>query len=342
MGQSTNELLLQPCAGGAGTSAIGEAGGNCSSTRLGLLLAAGSIKQQGGSASTSSQLDLNGAAVLQPRSQQQQEADAAAATTASLTCYVASMWPAAVPLVTPAACYQLWKQMPLLPQLQQLRLSGSMLLVQSVLTTAEDDESSTTLSATPVPSTITHTYVLRLPETALCSMTNLQALSVDWQLRTANSSDAPTLPVRRRSYEGGSSTPHVQHVADPAIQLPQRFNNLVSLQRLELGGGDITDASTLLPLVGLQSLTQLVLGPGRLAMQALVPLAAAGTLGGLHHLVLKQQGSWDVASVVAVLAAVTALRQLEVEELEMTRCVVLCVWGRGAWCCVVGLVGRSA
>jgi hypothetical protein len=162
-------------------------------------------------------------------------------------------------------------------------------------------------------------------------MTGLQSLSVEWQLKvqdSAGSSSGGTssggtssgvVPVRRRSYEGGGSMgPNIQHVADSTIRLPPQLSQLVNVQRLELSG-HVADASTLLPLLGLQHLQQLELGPGRISVQALVPLAAAGVLGGVTRLVLKQQGCWDVGSVVSVLAAATKLQQLEVQELEMAR-----------------------
>jgi hypothetical protein len=127
------------------------------------------------------------------------------------------------------------------------------------------------------------------------------------------------LPVRRRSYEGsGSSRPITQHTADPSVHLPAELSQLVALQQLELAG-DITSTSTLLPLRGLQRLQQLVLGPGKLAAQALVPCAAAGVLGGLTGIVLRQQAAWDVPSMRSVLAAATKLQQLEVQEQEMSR-----------------------
>jgi hypothetical protein len=112
--------------------------------------------------------------------------------------------------------------------------------------------------------------------------------------------------------------PHVQHVADSTIRLPPQFAQLVNVQRLELSG-HVADASALLPLLGLQHLQQLELGPGRISVQALVPLAAAGVLGGVTRLVLKQQGCWDVGSMASVLGAAMKLQQLEVQELEVAR-----------------------
>lgn len=292
------------------------------------------------SSSIGSQLDLMGAAVLQPRMQlsniASMERGSSAAT--SLMCYVASVWPEAVPHVTPAACLRLWRCLPQLQYLRHLQLSGSMLLMESVQTSVAGcpdaasglrllqqhaAENGDSFAGVASPS-ITHTYTLGVPP-ALCSMTGLQSLSVEWQLQvqdSAGSSSSGTssgLPVRRRSYEGGGSMgPNVQHVADPTIRLPPQFAQLVNVQRLELSG-HVADASALLPLLGLQHLQQLELGPGRISVQALVPLAAAGVLGGLTRLVLKQQGCWDVGSMVSVLAAVTKLQHLEVQELEIAR-----------------------
>lgn len=285
--------------------------------------------------SLGSQLDLMGAAVLQPRSQACASA-AAPCAAASLMCYVASAWPDAVPHVTPAACLRLWRSLPQLHLLQHLQLSGSMLLIKSVHTAvagsadaaaglrmlqqhaAEGGDSFA--SSLPV---ITHTYTLAVPP-ALCTMTSLQSLSVEWHLRDQQGSIVSgnggiSVPVRRRSYEGGgNSSPVVQHFTEPTIQLPPQFGHLVKVQRLELIG-HVADPSTLLPLVGMQHLRQLVLGPGKVNMRALVPLAAAGVLGGLQVLVLKQQGGWDVRSLVTVLAGTPKLQRLEVHELEMAR-----------------------
>lgn len=277
----------------------------------------------------SSQLDLMGAAVLQPRMQDPTSSTAAA----SLMCYVASAWPEAVPYVTPAACLRLWRCLPQLQLLQHLRLSGSMLLITSVQTAVAGcsdaasglkllqqhaaDGADTLASPTP---TITHTYTLRLPP-GLCSMTGLRSLSVEWCLPHDSDSAGgqAAMPVRRRSYEGGgNSGPQVQHVADPNIRLPPQFGQIINLRSLQLTG-HVAGPSTLLPLLGLPHLQHLTLGPGRISVQALVPLAAAGVLAGLTQLTLKQQGSWGVDSFVAVLAGVTKLQVLEVQELEMAR-----------------------
>jgi hypothetical protein len=292
-----------------------------------------------------------GAAVLQPRMQQQSiqtsnhshsEKDAvpaaapgptAASSAASLMCYVASAWPEAVPHVTQAACLRLWKCLPQLQWLQHLQLSGSMLLIRSVSTAVagcsdaaaglrllqQHGADSSSCSQQPV---IIHTYTLEVPP-ALCCLARLQSLSIDWQLpagpQDSNSAGAAAVFTRRRSYEGGGSDePLVQHTADPMIKLTQDFSRLVHLRSLQLVG-HVAGSSTLLPLTGLPHLKQLVLGPGRISMRALLPLAAAGVLGGLTQLSLKQQAGWDLGSVVSVLTAATKLQLLEVQELEMTR-----------------------
>lgn len=288
--------------------------------------AAGTSHSSSGLSKNSSQLDLMGAAVLQPRMQDPTSSTAAA----SLMCYVASAWPEAVPYVTPAACLRLWRCLAQLQLLQHLRLSGSMLLIKSVQTAVagcpdaatglkllQQHAAATGTLASPTPA-ITHTYTLRVPP-GLCSMTGLRSLSLEWCLPHDSDSvgGQASMPVRRRSYEGGgNSGPQVQHVADPYIRLPPQFGQLVNLRSLQLTG-HVAGPSTLLPLMGLQHLQHLTLGPGRISVHALVPLAAAGVLAGLTQLTLKQQGSWDVDSFVAVVAGVTKLQVLEVQELEM-------------------------
>lgn len=324
------------------------------------------------SSSYGTQLDLMGAAVLQPRNQAphavtvcpcscyssraaQGSCSSAAQTcpslrpaagaSSSLMCYVASMWPEAVPYVTPAACLCLWRVLPQLQELRHLRLSGSMLLITSVQTAvagcpdaaaglrvlqqcyAAAEGQHDTGSIPPSP-TIVHTYTLAVPA-ALYSMTGLRSLAIKWQLHDAQQqqqqhdghvSSANSGPyVRRRSYEGCSSTPvSIQHVAVPTVALQEQFSRLVSLQSLELAGS-VIGGDALLPLRSLQRLQRLVLGPGRIAGESLVPLAAAGVLGGVTQLVLKQQGAWNVRSMATVLAAAVKLHELEVQELEMTR-----------------------
>lgn len=306
-----------------------------------------------GSSSSTCQLDLMGAAVLQPRMQQQSiqtsihshsETDAvpaaapgptAPSSAASLMCYVASAWPEAVPHVTQAACLRLWKCLPQLQWLQHLQLSGSMLLIRSVSTAVAgcpdaaaglrllQQHAADSSSCSQQPPVIIHTYTLEVPA-ALCCLARLQSLSINWQLPVGpqeSSSGSALVFARRRSYEGGGSDePLVQHTADPTIKLPQDLSRLVDLRSLQLVG-HVAGPSTLLPLTGLPHLKQLVLGPGRISMHGLLPLAAAGVLGGLTQLSLKQQASWDMGSVVSVLAAATKLQLLEVQELEMTRWV---------------------
>jgi hypothetical protein len=173
--------------------------------------------------------------------------------------------------------------------------------------------------ASPTPA-ITHTYTLRVPP-GLCSMTGLRSLSVEWSLPQDSDSGGgqACMPARRRSYEGGgSSGPQVQHLADPHIRLPPQFGQISNLRSLQLTG-HVAGPSTLLPLLGLQHLQDLSLGPGRISVHALVPLAAAGVLAGLTQLTLKQQSRWDVGSFVGLLAGVTKLQVLEVQELEMAR-----------------------
>lgn len=305
------------------TATDGSSGRSCS-TELGTQLS-----------SSSMQLDLSGAAVLQPRLQLPVHTDNAGSPAcvmiaAPLMCYVAAMWPQAAPHVTPAASLRLWRCLAQLQCLQQLRLSGSMLLITGVRTAVDGcpdaasglqllqqhtaAESDSLASAAP---TVTYTYTLQLPP-ALHNMTALRSLSVSWQLQEPQPCAEGLSGTRRRSYEGGVCDPSTQHLADPTISLPQQFSALVNLQHLELSGC-ILHPSTLMPLQGLTQLQHLALGPGRVNIQALLPLADAGVLGGLTQLALKQQAAWEVDSLAAVLAAMTRVEVLEVHDLEMSR-----------------------
>jgi hypothetical protein len=242
------------------------------------------------------------------------------------------MWPEAGPHVTPAAGLRLWRCLAQLQYLQELRLSGSMLLITGVRTAVDGcpdaasglrllqqhtaAESDSLASTAP---SITYTYTLQLPP-ALHTMTALRSLAINWELQGPQPCSEGLSGARRRSYEGGCCAPSTQHIADPTVSLPQQFSALVNLQHLELSGC-ILHPSTLLPLQGLTQLQHMALGPGTINSKALEPLAAAGVLGGLAQLVLKQQASWELDSVAAVLAALTRVEVLEVHELDMSRWV---------------------
>uniref|UniRef100_A0A383WHL8 Uncharacterized protein n=1 Tax=Tetradesmus obliquus TaxID=3088 RepID=A0A383WHL8_TETOB len=231
-----------------------------------------------------------------------------------------------------AAC--IWRDLPALPGLQELAISGAMLDVQSVRTMVDPSPDEAAAAAAVAASiaaagdqqqavSITHIYSLALP-TAVCQLTNLQSLAVQWRIPAGSSSSnssiqaaaAASQPSSRCS-SAGSPSPEVLLQADPQLQLPRQLSRLCGLQQLELAGS-FSSSSALEPLLGLSRLQGLTLGPGELDMSALRPLAAAGVLRPLQRLVLRQAGSWDGRALAAVLAGCEALQHWEVTELQLS------------------------